>query len=146
MEAPRPSLLSSPHVLPSLVHSPVLRVINCLLAVSLPLHGQVTPGGVAAQAGLQEGDVVLEVNGCAVTDNNDMEILDLLLEAKPPLALKLAAGPGQDSKVRVAPEAEVRKLMQRCHEGLGESAVGSALSFTCTDLGSVIPAPLIELE
>lgn len=107
MEAPRPSLLSSPHVLPPLVHSPVLQVISCLLSVSPPLHGKVTPGGVAAQAGLQEGDVVLEVNGYAVTDNNDMEILDLLLEAKPPLALKLAAGPGQDSKASVAPEAEV---------------------------------------
>lgn len=85
--------------------------LSCVTGEPRLFISQVTPGGVAAQAGLQEGDVVLEVNGCAVTDNNDMEILDLLLEAKPPLALKLAAGPGQDSKVRVAPEAENRRWM-----------------------------------
>lgn len=55
-----------------------------------PLH-QVTLGGSAARAGLQTGDVILEVNGYPMGGENDLEKLQQLVEAEPPLCLKLAA-------------------------------------------------------
>uniref|UniRef100_A0A8C6S0C2 NHERF family PDZ scaffold protein 4 n=1 Tax=Nannospalax galili TaxID=1026970 RepID=A0A8C6S0C2_NANGA len=51
---------------------------------------QVTPGGSAARAGLKIGDEVLEVNGCSVGGHNDLDRLQQLAEAEPPLCLKLA--------------------------------------------------------
>ena len=36
------------------------------------LVGEVTPGGPAARAGLQEGDIILRVNGEAIQDANDL--------------------------------------------------------------------------
>ncbi|XP_054448559.1 Na(+)/H(+) exchange regulatory cofactor NHE-RF4 [Pteronotus mesoamericanus] len=50
---------------------------------------QVIEGGSAAQAGLQRGDVILEVNGNSVDGKNDLEMLQQLTEAEPPLCLKL---------------------------------------------------------
>ncbi|KAM8818738.1 Na(+)/H(+) exchange regulatory cofactor NHE-RF4 isoform 1-T1 [Rhynchonycteris naso] len=55
---------------------------------------QVTQGGSAAQAGLQRGDVVLEVNGYSVDGENDLEKLQQLAEAEPPLCLKLVTRSG----------------------------------------------------
>ncbi|XP_066216860.1 Na(+)/H(+) exchange regulatory cofactor NHE-RF4 isoform X3 [Saccopteryx leptura] len=55
---------------------------------------QVTRGGSAAQAGLQRGDVVLEVNGYSVDGENDLEKLQQLAEAEPPLCLKLVTRSG----------------------------------------------------
>ncbi|XP_013366539.1 PREDICTED: Na(+)/H(+) exchange regulatory cofactor NHE-RF4 isoform X4 [Chinchilla lanigera] len=52
---------------------------------------QVTPGGSAARAGLQMGDMVLEVNGYPVGGDSDPERLRQLAEAEPPLCLTLAA-------------------------------------------------------
>ncbi|XP_051011675.1 Na(+)/H(+) exchange regulatory cofactor NHE-RF4 [Acomys russatus] len=52
---------------------------------------QVTPGGSAARAGLQIGDAVLEVNGYPVGEASDLDRLQQLPEAEPPLCLKLAA-------------------------------------------------------
>ncbi|XP_035120743.1 Na(+)/H(+) exchange regulatory cofactor NHE-RF4 isoform X2 [Callithrix jacchus] len=57
----------------------------------MPPHHQVTPGGSAARAGLRVGDVILEVNGYPVGGKNDLERLQQLPEAEPPLCLKLAA-------------------------------------------------------
>ncbi|XP_036923423.1 Na(+)/H(+) exchange regulatory cofactor NHE-RF4 isoform X6 [Sturnira hondurensis] len=50
---------------------------------------QVIQGGSAARAGLQRGDVILEVNGNSVDGLNDLEMLQQLTEAEPPLCLKL---------------------------------------------------------
>lgn len=50
-----------------------------------------TPGGSAARAGLQIGDAVLEVNGYPVGGDNDLNRLQQLAEAEPPICLKLAA-------------------------------------------------------
>lgn len=78
-----------------------------------PLHHQVTLGGSAAQAGLQMGDVILEVNGYAVGGGNDLEKLQQLAEAEPPLCLKLAARSCQDSEAWNPPgSGEVRKKRQ----------------------------------
>ncbi|XP_006895703.1 PREDICTED: Na(+)/H(+) exchange regulatory cofactor NHE-RF4 [Elephantulus edwardii] len=52
---------------------------------------QVTPGSSAAWAGLQAGDVILEVNEHPVGAENDPASLRKLFETKPPLCLKLAA-------------------------------------------------------
>ncbi|XP_048199942.1 LOW QUALITY PROTEIN: Na(+)/H(+) exchange regulatory cofactor NHE-RF4 [Perognathus longimembris pacificus] len=59
---------------------------------------QVTPGGSAARAGLATGDVVLEVNGCAMGGDNSPEKLQRLADAQPPLCLKLAARSRQNSE------------------------------------------------
>lgn len=60
------------------------------LFLYLILNPQVIQGGSAAQAGLQRGDVILEVNGNSVDGLNDLEMLQQLTEAEPPLCLKLA--------------------------------------------------------
>uniref|UniRef100_G1QB45 PDZ domain-containing protein n=1 Tax=Myotis lucifugus TaxID=59463 RepID=G1QB45_MYOLU len=52
---------------------------------------QVTPGGSAARAGLQQGDEILEVNGHPVDGEDDVDRLHQLAEAEPPLCLKLGA-------------------------------------------------------
>ncbi|XP_004605140.1 Na(+)/H(+) exchange regulatory cofactor NHE-RF4 [Sorex araneus] len=73
--------------------------LSCVTSWPRLYISKVLPGGAADQAGLRQGDVVLEVNGCAIDDDNEMDILNLLLEADPPLSLKLAvATPGQDSR------------------------------------------------
>ncbi|ERE75028.1 NLR family member X1 [Cricetulus griseus] len=56
-----------------------------------PQYCQVTPGGSAARAGLQMGDAILEVNGYPVGGDSDLDRLQQLAEAEPPLCLKLAA-------------------------------------------------------
>ncbi|ELK34065.1 Na(+)/H(+) exchange regulatory cofactor NHE-RF4 [Myotis davidii] len=50
---------------------------------------EVTPGGSAARAGLQQGDEILEVNGRPVDGEDDVDRLHQLAEAEPPLCLKL---------------------------------------------------------
>ncbi|XP_043853259.1 Na(+)/H(+) exchange regulatory cofactor NHE-RF4 [Dromiciops gliroides] len=52
---------------------------------------QVTPGGSASQAGLHIGDVILEVNGQSVSRENIFEVLQQLIDTKPPLRLRLVA-------------------------------------------------------
>ncbi|XP_042538880.1 Na(+)/H(+) exchange regulatory cofactor NHE-RF4 isoform X1 [Dipodomys spectabilis] len=64
---------------------------------------QVTPGGSAARAGLETGDVVLEVNGCAVGGDNSPERLQQLSEAEPPLCLTLAARTQQSLEAWISP-------------------------------------------
>ena len=74
------------------------------------LFHQVTLGGSAAQAGLQTGDVILEVNGYPMGGENDQERLQQLAEAKPPLCLKLAAKSQQGLEAWIPPGSrEVRK-------------------------------------
>ncbi|XP_021515078.1 Na(+)/H(+) exchange regulatory cofactor NHE-RF4 [Meriones unguiculatus] len=63
---------------------------------------QVTPGGSAARAGLQIGDTVLEVNGYPVGGDNDLDWLQQLAEAEPPLCLKLAARKPEDLKAWIS--------------------------------------------
>ncbi|XP_008066449.1 Na(+)/H(+) exchange regulatory cofactor NHE-RF4 [Carlito syrichta] len=65
--------------------------LSCVVNGPHLFISQVTPGGSAARAGLQVGDVILEVNGYAAGGKNDLERLQQLSEAKPPLYLKLAA-------------------------------------------------------
>lgn len=62
-----------------------------LVLYSIP-NPQVIQGGSAARAGLQRGDVILEVNGNSVGGLNDLEMLQQLTEAEPPLCLKLVPG------------------------------------------------------
>nr|XP_020142328.1 Na(+)/H(+) exchange regulatory cofactor NHE-RF4 isoform X1 [Microcebus murinus]XP_020142329.1 Na(+)/H(+) exchange regulatory cofactor NHE-RF4 isoform X1 [Microcebus murinus] len=64
---------------------------------------QVTPGGSAARAGLQVGDVILEVNGDPVGEDYDLERLQQLAEAEPPLCLKLAARSRQGWEAWIPP-------------------------------------------
>lgn len=74
------------------------------------LFHQVTLGGSAAQAGLQTGDVILEVNGYPMGGENDLKRLQQLAEAKPPLCLKLAARSQQGLEAWIPPGSrEVRK-------------------------------------
>ncbi|XP_007523690.3 Na(+)/H(+) exchange regulatory cofactor NHE-RF4 isoform X2 [Erinaceus europaeus] len=64
---------------------------------------QVNLGGAAARAGLQIGDMILEVNGYAVNGENDLERLQQLAEAKPPLCLKVAARSQQGLEAWIPP-------------------------------------------
>ena len=41
----------------------------------------VTPGGAAAQAGIQEGDILLSINGQSVTDDDSLKSVLYSLEA-----------------------------------------------------------------
>lgn len=78
-----------------------------------PLPHQVTSGGSAARAGLQMGDVILEVNGHPVDGENDLERLQQLAEAEPPICLKLAARSQHDLEAWTPPgSGEVRKKKQ----------------------------------
>lgn len=62
--------------------------------------------------------MVLEVNGGSVDGEDDLERLQQLAEAEPPLCLKLAARSLQGSEAGIPPEsAEVGKQRQR---GTGE--------------------------
>ncbi|XP_037360180.1 Na(+)/H(+) exchange regulatory cofactor NHE-RF4 isoform X2 [Talpa occidentalis] len=64
---------------------------------------QVTLGASAARAGLQTGDVILEVNGYAVSGEKDLEKLQQLVEAEPPLCLTLAAKSQQGLEAWISP-------------------------------------------
>ncbi|XP_032975257.1 Na(+)/H(+) exchange regulatory cofactor NHE-RF4 isoform X4 [Rhinolophus ferrumequinum] len=64
--------------------------LSCAASGPRLFISQVTLGGSAAQAGLQRGDVILEVNGYPVGGEIDLERLKQLAEAEPPLCLKLA--------------------------------------------------------
>ncbi|XP_017505703.2 Na(+)/H(+) exchange regulatory cofactor NHE-RF4 isoform X1 [Manis javanica] len=65
--------------------------LSCVASGHCLFVSQVTPGGSADQAGLQMGDVILEVNGYPTGGENNPEKLQQLAEAQPPLCLKLAA-------------------------------------------------------
>ncbi|XP_012325733.1 Na(+)/H(+) exchange regulatory cofactor NHE-RF4 isoform X2 [Aotus nancymaae] len=65
--------------------------LSCVAGGPRLFISQVTPGGSAARAGLRMGDVILEVNGYPVGGEKDLERLQQLPEAEPPLCLKLAA-------------------------------------------------------
>jgi S1-C subfamily serine protease len=59
------------------------------------------------------GDVILEVNGYPVNGDNDLERLQQLPEAEPPLCLKLAARSQQGVEAWISPgSGEVRKKRQ----------------------------------
>ncbi|KAM7085944.1 Na(+)/H(+) exchange regulatory cofactor NHE-RF4 isoform 1-T1 [Molossus nigricans] len=89
---------------------------------------QVTPGGSAARAGLQRGDVILEVNGDSVDGQGDLGRLQQLAEAEPPLCLKLATRSPQGSEARVPPEpAGARKERQRAWDQDGGESERSGL-------------------
>ncbi|XP_057172995.1 Na(+)/H(+) exchange regulatory cofactor NHE-RF4 isoform X1 [Ursus arctos] len=72
--------------------------LSCVAGEPRIFISQVTLGGSAARAGLQMGDVILEVNGYPVGGENDLEKLQQLAEAEPPLHLKLAARSCQGSE------------------------------------------------
>ncbi|VCW84051.1 unnamed protein product [Gulo gulo] len=72
--------------------------LSCVASEPRIFISQVTLGGSAAQAGLQMGDVILEVNGCPMGGENDLEKLQQLAVAEPPLHLKLAARSCQGSE------------------------------------------------
>ncbi|XP_070346198.1 Na(+)/H(+) exchange regulatory cofactor NHE-RF4 isoform X2 [Equus asinus] len=65
--------------------------LSCVASGPCVFISQVTLGSSAARAGLQMGDVILEVNGFPLGGENDLERLQQLAEAEPPLCLKLAA-------------------------------------------------------
>ncbi|XP_039085320.1 Na(+)/H(+) exchange regulatory cofactor NHE-RF4 isoform X2 [Hyaena hyaena] len=69
--------------------------LTCVASEPRLFISQVTLGGSAARAGLRMGDVVLEVNGYPLGGENDVEKLQQLVEAEPPLCLKLAARSSQ---------------------------------------------------
>lgn len=80
-------------------------------------HHQVTLGGSAAQAGLQRGDVILEVNGYSMRGENDLERLKQLAEAEPPLCLKLATrSPPQGLEAWIPPGSGKVRKRQRDYE------------------------------
>ncbi|KAG8522274.1 Na(+)/H(+) exchange regulatory cofactor NHE-RF4, partial [Galemys pyrenaicus] len=85
----------------------------CVANVPHLFISQVTLGGSAARAGLQTGDMILEVNGCAVSGEKDLERLQQLAEAEPPLCLTLVARSQQGLEAWISPGfAEVRKKKQ----------------------------------
>lgn len=76
-----------------------------------------TLGGSAAQAGLQRGDVILEVNGYPVGGEMDLERLKQLAEAEPPLCLKLATRSPQGLEAWIpSGSGKVRKKRQKDYE------------------------------
>ncbi|KAM5184952.1 Na(+)/H(+) exchange regulatory cofactor NHE-RF4 [Callospermophilus lateralis] len=77
--------------------------LSCVASRPCLFVSQVTPGGSAARAGLQMGDVVLEVNGYPVDGNDGLQKLQQLAEAKPPLCLKLAARSQQSLEAWIPP-------------------------------------------
>ncbi|KAL2807391.1 Na(+)/H(+) exchange regulatory cofactor NHE-RF4 isoform 2 [Daubentonia madagascariensis] len=77
--------------------------LSCVASGPGLFISQVTPGGSAARAGLQIGDVILEVNGYPVGGENDLERLQQLAEAEPPLCLKLAARSRQGWEAWIPP-------------------------------------------
>uniref|UniRef100_A0A8C0X5A4 Na(+)/H(+) exchange regulatory cofactor NHE-RF4 n=1 Tax=Castor canadensis TaxID=51338 RepID=A0A8C0X5A4_CASCN len=77
--------------------------LSCVASGLCLFISQVTPGGSAARAGLQMGDVILEVNGYPVNGDNDLERLQQLPEAEPPLCLKLAARSQQGVEAWISP-------------------------------------------
>lgn len=63
------------------------------------------------------GDVILEVNGYPMRGENDLEKLQQLAEAEPPLHLKLAARSSPGSEACNPPRfGEVRKKRQMGHQ------------------------------
>lgn len=93
--------------LPAFLCLPACPALGHLMNASMcsPLCCQVTPGGSAARAGLQMGDAVLEVNGYPVGGDNDLNRLQQLTEAEPPLCLKLAARSQQDLEAWISSES-----------------------------------------
>ncbi|XP_029812799.1 Na(+)/H(+) exchange regulatory cofactor NHE-RF4 isoform X2 [Suricata suricatta] len=77
--------------------------LTCVAREPRLFISQVTGGGSAARAGLQMGDVILEVNGCPLGGENDVEKLQQLVEAEPPLCLKLAARAPQGFEASTPP-------------------------------------------
>ncbi|KAM5246006.1 Na(+)/H(+) exchange regulatory cofactor NHE-RF4, partial [Ctenodactylus gundi] len=77
--------------------------LSCVANGPCVFISQVTPGGSAAQAGLKTGDIVLEVNGCPVSDNSDLKRLQQLAEAEPPLCLTLAVRSRDGLEAQVPP-------------------------------------------
>lgn len=61
--------------------------------------------------------MILEVNGYSVGGENDLERLQQLSEAEPPLCLKLATRSPQDLEAWIPPGAgEVRKRQRDCEQ------------------------------
>ncbi|XP_030620402.1 Na(+)/H(+) exchange regulatory cofactor NHE-RF4 isoform X1 [Delphinapterus leucas] len=77
--------------------------LSCVASGPHLFISQVTLGGSAARAGLQMGDVILEVNGNPMGGENDLERLQQLAEAEPPLCLKLAARSQQGLEAWIPP-------------------------------------------
>lgn len=77
--------------------------LSCVASRPGLFISQVTLGGSAAQAGLQTGDMILEVNGYPMGGEKDQERLQQLAEAKPPLCLKLAAQSQQGLEAWIPP-------------------------------------------
>ncbi|XP_004688878.1 PREDICTED: Na(+)/H(+) exchange regulatory cofactor NHE-RF4 [Condylura cristata] len=78
----------------------------CVASVPHLFVSQVTLGGSAARAGLQRGDIILEVNGYAVSGEKDLERLQQLVEEEPPLCLTLAARSQQGLEAWIFPGSE----------------------------------------
>ncbi|NP_001178925.1 Na(+)/H(+) exchange regulatory cofactor NHE-RF4 [Rattus norvegicus] len=79
--------------------------LRCVASGPCLFISQVTPGGSAARAGLQMGDAILEVNGCPVGGDSDLDTLQQLAEAEPPLRLKLAPRNSQGSEAWISLES-----------------------------------------
>ncbi|XP_019063736.1 Na(+)/H(+) exchange regulatory cofactor NHE-RF4 isoform X1 [Fukomys damarensis] len=95
--------------------------LSCVTSGSSLFISQVTPGGSAARAGLQMGDVILEVNGYPVGGDSDLERLQQLAEAEPPLCLTLAARSQEGLEAWIPPGCgEVRKKRQSCEQPEGK--------------------------
>ncbi|XP_062951954.1 Na(+)/H(+) exchange regulatory cofactor NHE-RF4 isoform X1 [Cynocephalus volans] len=77
--------------------------LSCVACVPRLFISQVTPGSSAARAGLQMGDVILEVNGYPVDGQNDLERLQQLAESEPPICLKLASRSQQGLEAWIPP-------------------------------------------
>ncbi|XP_055279164.1 Na(+)/H(+) exchange regulatory cofactor NHE-RF4-like isoform X2 [Moschus berezovskii] len=77
--------------------------LSCVASRPGVFISQVTVGGSAAQAGLQTGDVILEMNGYPMGGENDLERLQQLAEAKPPLCLKLVTRSQQGLEAWIHP-------------------------------------------
>lgn len=59
------------------------------------------------------GDAILEVNGCPVGGDSDLDTLQQLAEAEPPLRLKLAPRNSQGSEAWISLESGEVKSKRR---------------------------------
>lgn len=114
----------------------LFRDIGILSPLSRPVIGEVLPGGAAERAGLRPGDLVLQMDGRAVTDGQQLRqrIRDTARDGAPPAAVWEVERDGRRLSVEVQPE-----LHDQQGERIGRigAMVGAAPEMVLVRLGPI---------
>jgi serine protease Do len=89
------------------------------------LVGEVTPDGPAAKAGLQKGDVILEMNGQPINDSNDLS--NRVSQSAPGTEVRLKAfrdGKAHDVNVKLGELPEKAEASARSEQGTAAALEG----------------------